>query len=135
MLEFCTLNNSNVRLVRNKHVVPGPFPIVRDRRGSDRMVVGFTTDLQSVPITTNVVSWNPVLGKVYSIQHYVMTFVNDLRQVDDFLRVGLLRFPPPIKLTEILLKVALNTKNQIKPTVNIVTKVVIMPMYLYFRNQ
>ena len=42
----------------------------------------------SVPITTKVVS---------SIQHYVLKFVSDLRQVDGFLRV--LRFPPPMKLT------------------------------------
>ena len=33
---------------------------------------------------------------VYSIQHYVIKFVSDLRQVDGFLRA--LRFPPPIKL-------------------------------------
>jgi hypothetical protein len=32
-----------------------------------------------------------------SIQHYVIKFVCDLRQVGGFLRV--LRFPPPIKLT------------------------------------
>jgi hypothetical protein len=31
------------------------------------------------------------------VQHYVMKFVSDLRQVGGFLRV--LRFPPPIKLT------------------------------------
>jgi len=31
------------------------------------------------------------------VQHYVMKFVMDLRQVGGFLRV--LRFPPPIKLT------------------------------------
>ena len=43
----------------------------------------------------------------------MIKFVSDLRQVGGFLRV--LRFPPPIKLhdrhdiTEILLKVALNT--------------------------
>ena len=50
-----------------------------------------------VPITTKVVSSNPVHGKVYSIQHYEIKFVSDLRQVSGFLRV--LRFPPPIKLT------------------------------------
>ena len=49
--------------------------------------------MQSVPITTNVVSSNPALA----IQHYVIKFVSDLRQVGCFLRV--LRFPPPIKLT------------------------------------
>jgi hypothetical protein len=36
-------------------------------------------------------------GEVYSIQHYVIKFVSDLRKVGGFPRV--LRFPPPIKLT------------------------------------
>jgi hypothetical protein len=53
--------------------------------------------IQSVPITTNVVSSNPVNGEVYSIQQYVIKFVNDLRHIGGFLRV--LWFPPPIKLT------------------------------------
>jgi hypothetical protein len=35
--------------------------------------------VQSVPITTTVVSINPVHGEVYSIQHYVIKFVSDLR--------------------------------------------------------
>ena len=52
--------------------------------------------VQSVPITINVVSSNSHDG-VYSIQHYVIKFVSDLRQVAGFLPV--LRFPPPIKLT------------------------------------
>jgi hypothetical protein len=39
----------------------------------------------------------PVHDEVYSIQHYVIKFVSDLRQVGGFLRV--LRFPPPIKMT------------------------------------
>ena len=41
--------------------------------------------VQLVPITTNVVSSNPLHGEVYSIQHYVIKFVSDLRQVSDFL--------------------------------------------------
>ena len=53
--------------------------------------------VQSEPITTKVVSSNSVQCEVYSIQHYVIKFVSDLRQVGGFLRV--LRFPPPIKLT------------------------------------
>jgi hypothetical protein len=53
--------------------------------------------MQLVPIMIKIVSSNPVHGKVYSIQHYVIKFVSDLRQVSGFLRV--LRFPPPIKLT------------------------------------
>jgi len=48
--------------------------------------------VQSVPFTTKVMSSNPVHGEVYSIQHYVIKFVSDLRQVGGFLRV--LRFLP-----------------------------------------
>jgi hypothetical protein len=57
-------------------------------------MVGF---LHSVPIITEVVSSNPAHGEVYLIQHYVIKFVKDLRQVAGFLRA--FRFPPPIKLT------------------------------------
>jgi hypothetical protein len=53
--------------------------------------------MQSVPITTNVVSSNPAHGAVFSIQYYVIKFVFDLRQVGGLLRI--LRFPPTIKLT------------------------------------
>jgi hypothetical protein len=53
--------------------------------------------VQLVPITTNVVSSNPIYGEVYSIQNYVIKFVSDLRQGGVFLQV--LLFPPPIKLT------------------------------------
>ena len=56
-----------------------------------------------MPITTNVVSSKPPSGEVYSIQHYVIKFVSDLRLVDGFLRV--IRLTQPIQL----LKVALNT--------------------------
>ena len=58
-------------------------------------------------------SSNPVHGEMSSTQHYVIKFVNDLRQVGGFFLV--LRFPPPTNLkhdhdiTEILQKVALNT--------------------------
>jgi hypothetical protein len=41
--------------------------------------------VQSVPITTKVVSSNPVHGKVYSIQHYVIKFISDLQQISGFL--------------------------------------------------
>ena len=68
--------------------------VFRGSHGRHRMVVG---PLQFVPITPTVVSSNPVHGEVYSIQHYVIKFVSDLRQVGGFLRV--LLFPPPIKLT------------------------------------
>jgi hypothetical protein len=35
--------------------------------------------MQSVPVTTKVLSSNLVHGKVYSIQQYVMKIVNDLQ--------------------------------------------------------
>jgi hypothetical protein len=55
------------------------------------------TPEQSVPITTKIVSSNPVHGEVYSMQNYMIKFFSDLRQDGCFLWV--LRFPPPIRLT------------------------------------
>jgi hypothetical protein len=66
-------------------------------------MVDLQLPMQSVPITTKVVSSNPTHGEVYSIQQYVIKFVTDWWHFSGFLRV--LRFPPPIKLsTAILLK-------------------------------
>ena len=48
-------------------------------------------------LSPKVVRSNPTHGEVYSIQHYVIKFVNDFRQVGGFLLV--LWFPPPIKLS------------------------------------
>ena len=53
-----------------------------------------TLPMQSMPITTKVMSLNTAHGEVYLIQHYVIKFVSDLMQVCGFLRV--LQFPPPI---------------------------------------
>ena len=53
---------------------------IRGRRGRDQMVVGFTT----TAIKTKVMSTNPARGEVYSIQHYVIKSVTDLRQVGGF---------------------------------------------------
>ena len=58
------------------------------------MVVGLQLPMQSVPITTKVESCSV---EVYSIQHYVIRLVSDLRQVSGFLWA--FQFPPPIKLT------------------------------------
>jgi hypothetical protein len=76
-----------------------------------------------MPIATKVVSLNPIHGDVYSIQLYVIKLVSDLLKVGGFLRV--FRFPPPNKtdchdITEILLKVVLNTINQ--PTIQNMTE-------------
>jgi len=44
--------------------------------------------MQSVPITTNVMSSNPAHGEVYMIQHYVTNLiVSDLLQVGDILGI------------------------------------------------
>jgi hypothetical protein len=46
------------------------------------MVVGFaTTYMQLVPITNTIMNSDPALGGMYPIQHYVIKFVSDLRQV------------------------------------------------------
>ena len=51
-------------------------------------------EVTAVPVSYK--TWS-AHGEVYLIQHYVIKFVSDLRQVRGFLRV--IRFPPPIKLT------------------------------------
>ena len=53
--------------------------------------------MQSVPVTTGVVSSNLAPGEVYSIQQYAIKFVSDLQLVGRFIRV--IRFPPTIKLS------------------------------------
>ena len=82
---------------------------MRGRCGRDCMVVGFTNYLCNLHITTNVVSSNPANGEVYSIQHYVIKFVSDLRQVGGFLGVSSTNKTDRHDITEILLKVELNT--------------------------
>ena len=56
-----------------------------------------------------ILLFNSCSGEVSSIQYYVIKSVSDLRQVGGFLRV--LRFPPPIKLTNPdIVKLALTYK-------------------------
>jgi hypothetical protein len=47
--------------------------------------------MQSVPITTNVVSLNPANGKMYSIQHYVLKFdvIYSSEIISQLVRLGL----------------------------------------------
>ena len=86
----------------------------------DHMVVGYLQlYVHLVPITTKVVSSNPIHDKVYSIQHYTIKFVSDLRQVCGFLWFSTNKTDHH-NITEILLKVALNTINQ--PKVNLLQK-------------
>jgi hypothetical protein len=63
-------------------------------------------------IPTNVVSLNPTHSEVYSIQHYVIKFVSYLWQVGGFFVVSSTNKTDRYNITEILLKVALNTITQ-----------------------
>ena len=59
-------------------------------------------------ITTKAMSLNPAHGDIYSIQHNVVNFFSDLRQVSGFIRVVRFSFTNKIDrhdITEILLKV------------------------------
>jgi hypothetical protein len=89
------------------------YQIHRGRHGHDHMAVGLTTTYAMRTYQDRCCEFKSRSGLV--LQHYEIKFVSDLRQVGGFLRV--LQFPPPIitnhhDITEILLKVALNT---IKP--------------------
>ena len=68
----------------------------RGHCGRDGMVVGFITTY-AISAYHHWCEFESHSDEVYSIQHYVIKFVSDLWQVCGFL--GVLRFPPPIKLT------------------------------------
>jgi len=63
--------------------------------GRDRVVVGFTTTYAISVYHHWCCEFEYRSG--WGVQHYVIKFVSDLRQVSGFLRV--LRFQSPIKLT------------------------------------
>ena len=94
--------------------------------GAVVVVIVWQVDLllpvQSVPITTKVVSSNPLHDEMYSIQHYVIKFVSDMRKVGSFSTVTSVSFTNKTDrhdISEILLKVALNTitqTNNMRPT-------------------
>ena len=74
------------------------------------MVDGFTTT------TTKVVSSNPIHGEEYFIQHYVIKFVSDFatgRWFSPGIPVSSTYKTIRHDITEILLKMALNTINQL----------------------
>jgi hypothetical protein len=66
----------------------------RGRHGCDRMVVGFTTTY-AINAHHHWCEFESRSG--WGVQHYLIKFFSDLRQVGGFLQVP--RFPPPIKLT------------------------------------
>ena len=64
--------------------------------------------MQSVPITTKVVSSNPVYVEMYSIEHYVIS----LSVTSDRSVIFSTNKTDSHDITDILLKVALNTINK-----------------------
>ena len=85
---------------------------LRGRRGRDRMVVGFTTTCTISACHHFSCEFESRSGEVYSIQHYVIKFVSDLCQVGGFFPGTPVSFANKTdchEITEILLKVALNT--------------------------
>jgi len=65
--------------------------------------------VQSEPITTKVASSNPVHGEVFTIQHYVIKFVGDLRWFSPGTPVSSNNKDDRHDITEISLRVVLNT--------------------------
>ena len=70
------------------------------RRGRDRMVVGAITTYAVNAYHHFHCEFETCSDEVFLIQHYVIKFVSDMRQVGGFLRV--LQFPPPINLTAMI---------------------------------
>jgi len=56
-----------------------------EHRGHDCMVVGFITSCAINAYHHYHCEFKSCSGKVYSIQHYVIKYVSDLRQVSGFL--------------------------------------------------
>jgi hypothetical protein len=73
--------------------------------------------MQSVPITTNVVSSNPAHGEVYLVQHYVIKFTA-CQWFSPGTTVSSTSKTDRHDITEILLKVALNIITQFYKTKN-----------------
>ena len=88
----------------------GHLALVKSKGCRDRMVVEFTTTyaIRAYISPQAFVSSNPAHGDVYSIQHYVTKFGSDLRQGSSFPWISSNKIDH-YDITEILLKVALNT--------------------------
>jgi hypothetical protein len=95
---FNKWNNSTFQCVKDAIKA---FKNMRGHRGRDRMVVRFTTTYAISSYHQCCCEFESRTGR--GVQHYVIKFVSDLRQVCGFLLVRL--FPPPINLiTTIKLK-------------------------------
>ena len=79
-----------------------------DRRGRDRMIVAFTTTY-AISVNHN---WCCEFESGRGAHHYVIKFISDLRQFGGFSDVSFTNKTDRKDITEILLKVALNTIKQ-----------------------
>jgi hypothetical protein len=92
------LNSKTKRLFENCHCTSRYYYTCRrGRRGRDRMAVGFITTYAISTYRHQRCEFELRSDEVYLMQHFVIKFASDLRQVGGFPRV--LRFPPAIKLT------------------------------------
>jgi hypothetical protein len=91
---ICSWKKYKIEPMRNK-VCFSKSVLIYLRGGRGRMVVGFTT-------TYAISAYHQWYCEfeLRSVQHYMIKFVSDLRQVGGFLRI--LRFPSPIKLTAMI---------------------------------
>ena len=84
---------------------------MRDRRGHNRIVVGFRTTYAINFYQHYRCEFESRSGEVYSIQHYVIKFVSDVRQIIGFLLtepVSSINKTDRHDITELVLKVAFN---------------------------
>jgi hypothetical protein len=89
-------------------VLPSFFENISGRRCRDRMVVGFTTTF-AINAYHHWSEFESHSGMVYSIQHYVIKFISDLRQFSPSTLISSTNKTDRHEITEILLIVALNT--------------------------
>ena len=95
-----------------------PTYLQRGRRGRDHMVVGFTTTYTIIAYHYWCCQFESRSGR--GVQHYVIKFVSDLRQVQ-ISPVSSTNKTDRHDITEIVLKEALNTIKQTNKQTNIYT--------------
>jgi len=76
----------------------------------DRILLRLTTTDAISAYHHNVVNSNPAHDVVYSIQHYMIILVSDLRKVDGFLWI--LRFPILLSICPTIISIKVRSKNE-----------------------
>ena len=111
---FCNYFNFQCRWIVNNTHIQGKLLflifIFWSPLGLDRMAVIITTTYAISVYHHNVVNSNPAHEEVYTIQHYVIMFVSNLRQVGGLLWV--LRFPLPRSICPSIISIKVKSKNE-----------------------